>query len=317
MYILLFLTSFTHVALGQANRDNLRQPYGWEGKDNEFTRSPQQRRQSINTLSSRIQAFQQKLKAMEPKINAALGGTGLQPVTPPPNDELQRTVPAVAPLPVNPSRSSMIPVSPGDQRNVQGVRDQPHRGNVGVYVLPFIAVQGASPFDASIAELGNSPVSIKQKIGFSSGWRIGKRWKNFFIDAGFSYFRNKLKKPSVNTLGDLSFSGTAEGYGGMLNFGGNFNPGTATSILFGAGVGAFNQEIQASIPTPVTGFDSLALNFNEADTLFAYQLFTGINFYPTERTLVSMKYRWLNIAEMEKFSARNLHMLELAFGYVF
>jgi opacity protein-like surface antigen len=188
---------------------------------------------------------------------------------------------------------------------------------MGLYILPFIALQGASPFDANIAELGNSAVSIKQELGFSSGWRIGKRWKNFFIDADFSYFRNKLKKPSVNTLENASFSGAAEGYGGMLNFGGNFNPGTAVSILFGAGLGAFNQEIQASIPTPLGGLDNLALNFNEADTLFAYQLFTGINFYPTERTLLSMKYRWLNIAEMEKFSARNLHMLELAFGCVF
>jgi len=317
IYILLFLISFAHVAFCQSNRDNLRQPYGWEVKGNEFSLSVDQRRQSINALSSRIQAFQQKLKAMEPRINAALGGTGLQPVIPPPNDELQRPVPVVAPLPVESSHGSITPVSSDDQRNVQGVGEQPHRGNAGVYVLPFIALQGASPFDASIPELGNSPVSIKQKVGFSSGWRIGKRWKNFFIDADVSYFRNKLKKPSVNTLGNLSFSGTAQGYGGMLNFGGNINPGPSVSILLGAGVGAFNQEIQASIPTPVTGFENLALNFNEADTLFAYQVFTGFNFYPTERSLVSMKYRWLNIAEMEMFSARSLHMLELAFGYVF
>ena len=164
---------------------------------------------------------------MEPKINAALGGIGLQPLVPP-VDGFQQTEPVGAPYTVRPSPRFRAPVAPVGQQKAQSGRDQPHRGNVGVYVLPFIAVQGASPFDASIAELGNSPVSIKQKIGFSSGWRIGKRWKNFFIDADFSYFRNKLKKPSVNTLGDLSFSGTAEGYGGMLNFGGNFNPGTAT-----------------------------------------------------------------------------------------
>jgi opacity protein-like surface antigen len=313
--ILLSLASFTYVAFGQANRNDLRQPYRSELKDNEFSRSVDQRRQSINALSSRIQTFQQKLKAMEPKINAALGGTGLQPMAAP-DDGLQRADPVVVPYSVRPSRRSSISVH-DDQQNVQGVRAQPHRGNVGVYIMPFIALQGASPFDANIAELGNSAVSIKQELGFSSGWRIGKRWKNFFIDADFSYFRNKLKKPSVNTLVNASFSGAAEGYGGMLNFGGNFNPGTAVSILFGAGVGAFNQEIQASIPTPLKGLDNLALNFNETDTLFAYQLFTGINFYPTERILLSMKYRWLNIAEMEKFSARSLHMLELAFGYVF
>lgn len=316
IYILLFLTTFIHLALGQVNREDLRHPNGWGVKDNQFTQSVDQRRQSINDLSSRIQAFQQKLMAMEPKINAAISGPKLQPV-PPPKDEFYRTVPADANIPIKPSRGSMIPVPLDDQRNVQELENQPHRGNEGIYILPFIALQGASPFDASIAELGNSPVSMEQKIGFSSGWRIGKRWKNFFIDADFSYFRNKLKTPSVNTLGDLSFSGTAEGYGGMFNLGGNFNPGSVTSILFGAGVGAFNQEIQASIPTPVTGLSNLALNFNETDTLFAYQLFSGINYYPTDRSLVSLKYRWLNIAKMNIFSARSLHMIELAFGYIF
>ena len=168
MYILLVLTSFTHVVFCQSNRDNLRQPYGWELKDNEFARSVAQRRQSINALSSRIQAFQQKLKAMEPKINAALGGNGLQPVIPPPNDELQRTVPAVAPLPVRPSRSSMIPASPAGQQNVQGVRDQPHRGNVGVYVLPFVALHAASSFDWQPSGGLIEVLPIKQELGFSS-----------------------------------------------------------------------------------------------------------------------------------------------------
>ena len=306
IYILLFLMSFSHVAFCQSNRDNLRQPYGWEVKGNEFSLSVDQRRQSINALSSRIQAFQQKLKAMEPKINAALSGSGLQPVIPPPSDELQRTVPAVAPLPVKPSQSSMIPVSPAGQRNVQGVRDQPHRGNVGVYVLPFVALHAGNSIDWHPSGGLIEVLPIKQELGFSSGWRIGKRWKNFFIDADVSYYRNKFK--SIEFMLTDDFSGSADGYGGMLNFGGNFNPGSSVSILFGAGVGAFNQEVE---------FKLYGVTVDEVDTLFAYQLFTGINFYPTERSLVSMKYRWLNIAEMKIFSARSLHMLELAFGYVF
>ena len=306
IYILLFLISFAHVAFCQSNRDNLRQPYGWEVKGNEFSLSVDQRRQSINALSSRIQAFQQKLKAMEPRINAALGGTGQQTVIPPPSDELQRTVPVVAPLPVKSSHSSMTPVSSDDQRNVQGLRDQPYRGNVGVYVLPFVALHAASSFDWHPSGGQIDALAIKQKLGFSSGWRIGKRWKNLFIDADFSYYRNKFK--SMEFMNTDDFSGSSDGFGGMLNFGGNFNPGPLVSILFGAGVGAFNQEVE---------FKLFGVAIDEADTLFAYQVFTGINLYPTERTLVSMKYRWLNIAEMEMFSARSLHMLELAFGYVF
>ena len=302
--VLLSLAFFTYVAFGQANRNDLRQPYGWQVEDNEFSRSPEQRRQSINALSLRIQAFQQKLKAMEPKINAALGGIGLQPLVPP-VDGFQQAEPVVAPYTVRPSPSFRAPVAPVGQQKAQGGRDQPHRGNVGVYILPFIALQGASPFDWHSGSGAGPDFSIEQKLGFSSGWRIGKRWNNFFIDADVSYFRNKLK----NMVGmPWEFSGIADGYGGMLNFGGNFNPGSSVSILFGAGVGAFNQEIE---------FKLYGVPEDEEATLFAYQVFTGINFYPTERTLVSMKYRWLNIAEMEKFSARNLHMLELAFGYVF
>ena len=104
------------------------------------------------------------------------------------------------------------------------------------------------------------------------------------------------------------FSGKADGYGGMVNFGTYFNPGSSVFILLGTGVGAFNQEVQ---------FKLYGVTEGEEDTLFAYQLFSGINFYPTERSVVSMKYRWLNIAEMDKFSARSLHLFELAFGYVF
>ena len=303
-YILLSLASFTLVAFCQANRNDLGQPYEWQVEDNEFYRPQEHRKESINALSSRIQAFQQKLKTMEPKINPVLGGTGLQPLVPP-VDGFQRAESAVAPYSVRPSRSSMIPVTPVDQENEQGGMNENHRGNVGVYVLPFIALQGASPFDWHSGSGAGPDFSIEQKLGFSSGWRIGKRWSNFFIDADVSYFRNKLK----NMVGmPWEFSGTADGYGGMLNFGGNFNPGSSVSILFGAGVGAFNQEIK---------FKLYGVPEDEEATLFAYQVFSGINFYPTEKTLLSMKYRWLNIAEMEKFSARSLHMLELALGYVF
>ena len=307
--LLLSLAFLTSIAFAQSSREELLRSYAMEIQENEFAGSIGQRRQSINSLSSRLQAFQQKLKAMEPRMDAALGRSDLPSANASVDGRagagLQNGDSFVEPYLPRVSQGFGVSDEALSSRDDQRLKDQSHRGNVGVYVLPFIALQGASPFDwHSGAGLGPD-FSIKQKLGFCSGWRIGKRWTHFFIDADVSYYRNKFKS-MVNMPWD--FSGVADGYGGMVNFGGHLNPKSSVSILFGAGAGAFNQEVQ---------FKLYGVQEGEEDTLFAYQFFSGINFYPTEKSLVSMKYRWLSIEEMEKFSARSLHLLELAFGYVF
>jgi len=312
--LLLSLAFLTSIAFAQSSRADLLRSYAMEIQENEFAGSTGQRRQSINSLSSRLQAFQQKLKAMEPRMDAALGRSDLQSANASVDGRAgagpQNGDSFVEPYSPRVSQGFGVSVEAVSSRDDQRLKDQSHRGNVGVYVLPFIALQGASPFDWHSGGGSGPDFSIKQKLGFSSGWRIGKRWSHFFIDADVSYYRNKFKS-MVNIPWD--FSGVADGYGGMVNFGGHFNPKSSVSILFGAGAGAFNQEVQLNFPVGPSTITAVT----EEDTLFAYQFFSGINFYPTERSLVSMKYRWLSIEEMEKFSARSLHLLELAFGYVF
>ena len=62
---------------------------------------------------------------------------------------------------------------------------------------------------------------------------MGHKWRNFFLEGDFSYFRNDFKSLSgVN----LDFSGEAEGYGVMFNLGASFDLSSSASVFFGFSV---------------------------------------------------------------------------------
>ena len=56
---------------------------------------------------------------------------------------------------------------------------------------------------------------------------------------------------------------------------------------------------------------------DDEQRVFAYQLFSGFNLYPSDHLLVGLRYRWLMMEEMDSFSDRDLHLLELSLGYIF
>ena len=250
--LLLSLAFLTSIAFAQSSEDDLFRSYAMEIQENEFAGSTGLGRQSISSLSSRLQAFQQKLKAMEPRMDAALGRSDL----PSANASVDGRAGAgsqngdsfVEPYSPRVSQGFGVSVEAVSSRDDQRLKGQSHRGNMGVYILPFIALQGASPFDWHSGAGTGPDFSIKQKLGFSSGWRIGKRWPHFFIDADVSYYRNKFKS-MVNMPWD--FSGGADGYGGMVNFGGHFNPRSSVSILFGEVVNE-SQGNSCSLPIEIS-----------------------------------------------------------------
>ena len=149
--LLLSLAFLTSIAFAQSSREDLLRSYAMEIQENEFAGSTGQRRQSISSLSSRLQAFQQKLKAMEPRMDAALGRSDL----PSANASVDGRAGAgrqngdsfVEPYPPRISQGFGVSVEAVSSRDDQRLKGQSHRGNVGVYILPFIALQGASPFD--------------------------------------------------------------------------------------------------------------------------------------------------------------------------
>ena len=73
---------------------------------------------------------------------------------------------------------------------------------------------------------------------------------------------------------------------------------------FSEQVAASNQEYE---------FKLLGEGFDEEQGLFFYQLFSGVNLYPSDHML-SLRYRWLKMGKMEQFGDRDLHMLELGSG---
>lgn len=174
---------------------------------------------------------------------------------------------------------------------------------IGFYILPFIALKSPGQFKFQ-SKLG--ALVIDQEVGFSTGWRMGLENRYFFIDSEFSYIRNRF-----NSLqsGLIQFPGETENFGLLLNSGLKYDIFNKTSIFFGGGFGAMNQEV---------GFDlNAALVEEEERTLFVYQIFAGINFGLAEHLCFGLRYRWMRVAEMELFSSRDLHLAELAFGYKF
>jgi opacity protein-like surface antigen len=184
---------------------------------------------------------------------------------------------------------------------------------IGFYVLPFIALQSPGNFWSS--ELDQL---IEQDIGFSSGWRVGVESPHFFIEGEFSYSRNKLKNQLIrpgnnpNYSAKTTFSDYSEGFGFLLNVGGRFSLADRISVMIGAGFGTINQEIGFVI-YPRAG----VFVFNEEDTLFTYQVFSGLNYDFSEHFRMGLRYRWMKVGEMKLFSNRQLHLAEISMGYIF
>jgi hypothetical protein len=282
----------------------------------DLLRAAAERKRSIDELSARLANFQLKLSLSN------LGGDvpqarGVPPVGLPirkfqgvgSNDfPVQIDRPArISPEPIfeqtyqaQPSSAPVLTSEPEPQASTMGTHPNPSRK--GFYVLPFIALQGSSDF-AWNSFAGE--IAVEQKLGFSSGWRMGHKWRNFFVEGDFSYFRNDFKSLSGVTL---DFSGEAEGYGVMFNLGANFDLGDAASVFFGVGGGPFSQEYE---------FKLLGQGFDEEQGVLAYQFFSGVNLYPSEHMLVSLRYRWLKMGKMEQFADRELHLLEVALGHIF
>ena len=142
---------------------------------------------------------------------------------------------------------------------------------------------------------------------------MGVESPHFFIEGEFSYSRNKLKgsvdiHPAFPTY---KANGESEGFGILLNAGGRFTLSDSISVLIGAGFGAVNQEIGFEMQTKDPIF------IEEEDTLFTYQLFSGLNYDFSDQFRLGLRYRWMKVGEMDDFSDRELHLAELSMGYVF
>ena len=176
-------------------------------------------------------------------------------------------------------------------------------GNIlkGFYILPFLGMQTSTSLDWNTF-LGS--VELDLKNGLSTGLRFGYNWYNLFTELEFSYLRNDIKGINLPVV----VRGKIDGFGYYFSSGGRINFNDYISGFAGIGVGGVNQQLDLSL-------DVIPIEQN--DFLFGYQIFSGLEFRPLDSTSIGLRYRWLHIDEMDIFSSRDLHLIELWLGYLF
>ena len=211
--------------------------------------------------------------------------------------------------------SSSEPINISPERRVdekyEGQRESPSvqfstnkskNGFQGFYFMPFMGLQKTN----DLTWKSSGGMEVKERPGVVTGFSFGGQWRNFFSDFQLSYIENKFK--SIGTIIPLGFSGEATGVGVHLAGGGRFFLNDLISFYIGVGIGGVNQNISFLLEGyPV----------EDKDFLFSYQLFAGLEFRPVHSTSLGLRYRLLNIEEMESFSSRDLHLLEMYLGYLF
>ena len=175
----------------------------------------------------------------------------------------------------------------------------------GFYILPFLGILSSGNLSLKPPPFSEE-FEIEEGVGTSHGLSIGYEGRNFFSDIQISYIQNRMK--SMNLPIPLSFSGKSEAWGIHVTGGGRVYLNQFFSFSIGAGIGGVDQRLSLLLGgSPV----------EEEDFLLSYQIFSGLEVRPVDSTSMGLRYRWLHIDKMDIFSSRDLHLIELWFGYLF
>ena len=271
-------------------------------------------RQQLSKHSQNIKNLRANFRALEERF----GLIQSKPLTAPIEDDSRKFMaePLAYPLDSVPEEPdwTLSPIQKEPSSELENIDTQEpvsQKRRIGFYILPFIALQGSSGLDYMHPTLKSS---MEHELGFASGWRIGAETERLFVEGEFFYNRNELKGTAELTNGIPGFStlssvGESESFGFMVNAGAKFSLSSTTELLLGAGFGGMNQEI---------GFVLAGFPMPESEkTVFANQLFGGVDYQLAEHFRMGLRYRWMRIAKMDLFDHRDLHLAELSLGYVF
>ena len=181
----------------------------------------------------------------------------------------------------------------------------------GLYILPTLGIQFPQSVDL------NAPfgvIGLQNDTGFAVGLTFGKKWEKFFLELDLSYLQNHIAgfedaKSYPSTF--LFDQGDINTFKIFINGGGRITIGDRASFDLGGGVGLANQNI-------CLNYD-FVIPFQQENTksCFAIQALAGFKYEVTERFLFGLDYKSIWISEMNDFSKRNIHMIELIGGYSF
>lgn len=195
-------------------------------------------------------------------------------------------------------------INRNDQNKIvteNALQEETGLSKLGIYVLPFYAIYQSKDFHLKSPFLGE--LEIEQDVGYSLGFRLGKRWKYFFIETDFNYFQEELER-----LSEVPFSliGETSTLAGIFSTGVNIPVNDKISFLFGGGIGSAYQKVE---------FDLMGLSLPEKNTQFSYQFISAMHLNLIPNWMIGLRYRWMQLGEMDFYTKRQLHAFELSTGY--
>ena len=176
--------------------------------------------------------------------------------------------------------------------------------NTGFYFLPFGGLALVEDFDWPVSA---GIASVESKEGHSLGASFGYRWKYFYLEERISHAEVQLER-FHNAGTPISVSGEISNLSFQQAIGLNFNFNEWSGLQIGVGGGMTKSELS---------YSAGAMSHEEKDWVFSYDGTVGIFFQPGGYFRCGINYRWLRSEGLERFSATDMHLIELALGLQF
>jgi len=173
----------------------------------------------------------------------------------------------------------------------------------GFYFLPF----GGFSLSKEVRYQSSYSLTLKENVGWSAGLRGGYQWDYFYLEERISFNQSSFKDTPVRTSNTKNAK--AKGLSLHQSLGFKIPIGQSFALNLGAGVGMTKQEIRFSPP--------LLPPESSADWVFSYDALFGFEILLNKDFLAGANYRWMHFDKLDKFSERDLHLLELSLGVKF
>jgi len=194
------------------------------------------------------------------------------------------------------------------KKSIPSTQNKSFEPNTGFYFLPFGGIALADEIEWTV--LGEI-ASIEAKEGYSLGASFGYRWKYFYLEERISHIKTNFKLSEKTGISD-PINGEASNLTFHQSIGLNFNFNSWFGLQIGGGAGICQKDI---LITSVNGLS--IINDKEDDWVFSYDGTVGIFFQPGGYFRCGINYRWLRSEGLERFSATDMHLIELALGLQF
>jgi opacity protein-like surface antigen len=171
-------------------------------------------------------------------------------------------------------------------------------GNLGVNILSDLDFQ-----DRDTA--GNSAGGeSSHDTGYVFSAAGGYSWGRVRVEGEMSYRQNDLDQLTVTSvtlagfgsatgLATASLSGDSSAFGVMINGWYDVDTGSPWTPFFSAGIGF------ASVNLNIENVGGVAVNFDESDTVFAYQVGAGLGYKLNQTTTLTLTYRYFGTSDPE------------------